>query len=328
MQIVVFVVSAVISLVASVLLVARIARVGERLGLSEALLGLVAALAADGPEITSSITAIATGNATVGVGVTLGSNVFNLAALLGLAALVAGRIRFHRRVIVLEGALGLWIAVVALATVAGNIAPTTGLLAGLIAFVPYLALSAAGPTTRLRVRLPRGWSAWLARAFSEEEFELDAAIHPRRGDWRDAVVAVVAVAVVIAASAAMEQAATDLGPEVGLSEIVVGGLILAAVTSVPNAVAGVYLASRGRGAAALSTAFNSNALNVIVGLLLPATLLGIGGSTDDRVLVVGGYALMTAGVVVLATRARGFDRRSGAVIVAGYLVFAALLAVH
>jgi cation:H+ antiporter len=318
--------SAVISLTASVLLVSRLERVGERLGLSEALLGLVTALAADGPEITASIVAIATGHGTVGVGVTLGSNVFNLAALLGLAALVAGRVRFHRRVIVLEGALGLWIALVALATVAGNVAPAVGLLLGLVAFVPYLALSAARPTTRLRVRLPHRWSAWLARAFAEEELDLEAAIHPRRGTASDAVVSVLAVVVVVAASAAMEEAATELGSKAGVSAIVVGGLILAAITSVPNAVAGVYLASRGRGAATLSTAFNSNALNVLVGLLVPAAVLGIGGPSGDRLFVVAGYVVLTAATVVLAIRGRGLDRRAGAVILVGYLVFATLLA--
>lgn len=72
------------------MLVSRLERVGERLGASEALLGLIAALAADGPEITSSGAAIAGGHGTVGIGVTLGSKVFNLAALLGISALIAG----------------------------------------------------------------------------------------------------------------------------------------------------------------------------------------------------------------------------------------------
>ena len=45
-----FVAAAVLSLGASTVLVVRLERVGARLGLSEALLGLVAALAADTPE--------------------------------------------------------------------------------------------------------------------------------------------------------------------------------------------------------------------------------------------------------------------------------------
>ena len=49
--------------------------------------------------------------------------------------------------------------------------------------------------------------------------------------------------------------------------------MLAAVTSLPNAVAAVYLARRGRAAATLSEALNSNTINVLAGLLLPAALI-------------------------------------------------------
>ncbi len=325
-QVLAFGLSAIVSLTASVVLVSRLERVGERLGLSEALLGLAAALAADGPEITASIAAITSGRGTIGVGVTLGSNVFNLAALLGVSAVVAGGIRFHRRAIVLEGAVGLWIALVALAVVVGGLEPIAGILLALVAFAPYVWFSATRPERRARVRLPRRWSILLALAFAEEELDLGAAIRPRRGTRGDAAISLVALVVVIAASIAMEQAATDLGSRVGLSAIVVGGLVLAGVTSLPNAVAAVYLASRGRGAATLSTAFNSNALNVLVGLLLPAAILGIGGPSSDRLLVAVSYVGLLAVTVGLAFRGRGLDRRTGAIIIVGYLVFAAMLA--
>ena len=326
MQLLLFALSAAVSLAASVLLVSRLERVGERLGMSEALLGLVAALAADGPEITASVTALASGHVTVGIGVTLGSNVFNLAALLGLSALIAGRIGFQRREMILEGAVGLWVAGLSLAVVGGLIAPVIGLLLALIVFVPYVALSAELPTTREQMRLPARWSEWLARALAEEEAELAEAIHPRPGDRRDAAVAVVAAIVVLAASVAMEQAATSMGSQIGLAAIVVGGLILAGVTSIPNAVAAVYLASRGRGAATLSEAFNSNAFNVIVGLLVPGAILGLARPSGDALFVAGSYAVLTAASVALALRGRGLDRRAGSIIIVGYLVFAVVLA--
>jgi cation:H+ antiporter len=323
----VFALSAVLSLAASVLLVSRLERVGERIGVSEALLGLIAALAADGPEITSSITAIAGGHGTVGIGVTLGSNVFNLAALLGLSALIAGRVAFSRREIILEGGVGLWMAVLSLAVVAGAMPPAVGLLLALIVFVPYLAVSAEHPAARRRLRLPARVSEWLARAIDEEEAELSAAIRPRRGDGRDATVALVAFLVVIVASAAMEEEATSLGAAAGISQIVVGGLILAAVTSLPNLVAAVYLASRGHGAATLSEAFNSNVFNVIVGLLLPGTILGLASAAGAGFFVAVAYAALTCAAVALAYLGRGLDRRSGAVIIGGYVVFVVLLAI-
>ena len=51
----------------------------------------------------------------LGAGVVIGSNVFNLAALLGLGAVVAGRIGLHRRVVVLGGVVAMWVAAVCLA---------------------------------------------------------------------------------------------------------------------------------------------------------------------------------------------------------------------
>jgi hypothetical protein len=111
------------SLAASWLLVSRLERLGERAGFSEAWLGLVAALAADAPEITSAVVALARGQASVGAGVVIGSNVFNLAALLGLAAVVAGWIGFHRRVVVLSGIPAVWVAVVCLLPAQWRTAP-------------------------------------------------------------------------------------------------------------------------------------------------------------------------------------------------------------
>src|SRR6201995_5705964 len=93
----VFVLAAAVSLATSWLLVSRLERVGPRLGLTESLLGMLAALAADAPEITAAATALAGHQSRIGAGVVIGSNVFNLAALLGLSAVVAGEIRLHRR---------------------------------------------------------------------------------------------------------------------------------------------------------------------------------------------------------------------------------------
>jgi cation:H+ antiporter len=193
-------------------------------------------------------------------------------------------------------------------------------------FVPYLVYSAERPAVRARLQLPGRWADWLARALAEEEAELAVAIRPARGDRWDAGVALAACTVVIAASVVMEETATTLGSQSGVSAIVVGGLVLAGVTSLPNAVAAIYLARRGRGAATLSEAFNSNAINAIVGLMLPGAILGLTRPSGDALFVALSYVILTEGCVVLALRGRGLDRRAGSLIIVGYLVFAAVLA--
>ena len=319
--------AAVVSLAASWLLVSRLERLAERAGFSEAWLGLVAALAADAPEITSAVTALAGGQASVGAGVVTGSNVFNLAALLGLAAVVAGRVAFHRRVVLLGGIPGVWVAAACLLTVTGVLPPAAGLAMAALALVPYTALLGMRRSRMERLRLPRGWTAWLVAAVHEEETELSEAIRPRAGTWPDGAGAAAALVIVVAASITMEQAATVLGRRYSVPGIVTGALVLAVVTSLPNAVSAVYLARRGRGAAVLSTALNSNAINVTAGLLIPATLIGLGSPSGQDVLVAAWYAGLTVLALALAYRGNGLGRPAGAVIIGGYLAFTVALAV-
>lgn len=309
------------SLATSWILVSRIERIGGRLGASEAMLGLLAALSADTPEISSAVSALAHHQRAVGVGVVLGSNVFNLAALLGLAAVTAGRIALHRRVVVLEGVVAVWIAVISLLTVNGVFPSAAGLALVVAVLLPYTVLvgSKRGRSGTGRLR------TWISAAIREEELELRPAMDHRR--WRsvDVAVASLALVVVVTASVAMERAASTLGRRFSISDTVVGTVVLAGVTSLPNAVAAVYLARRGRGAATLSTALNSNALNVAAGLLIPAVIIGIGRPASNVSAVAGWYLALTVGVLVIAYRNTGLRRSVGVAVIAAYGVFVGVL---
>jgi cation:H+ antiporter len=312
-----FIVAATASVAASVVLVTCLERVGERWRLSEALLGLVVALAADGPEITSAITAMVTGQRAVGVGVVIGSNVFNLAALLGLGAIIAGRLALPRVSVALEGVLASTIACIAVAVAARWVSPLVGLTVALLVFLPYVAICAMRPAQRSRLPLPPWLVTRLRRAIEVEEID---AIHPIAGSRRDAIVGLGAVVVVIVASVGMEQSAATLGSQARVSDLAIGALLLAAVTSLPNAVAAIYLATRHRGLAAMSEAFHSNAFNVIIGLLIPAVLTGVVVSGGGFLVAIW-YLALTVAAVVLALVGRGLGRLGGIVIVGGYVAF-------
>jgi len=308
-----FSIAGVVSLCFSWVLVTSIERVGARLGMTEGLLGMLAALVADAPEIAAAVTALARHNSRIGAGVVIGSNVFNLAALLGLASIVAGRVALHRRVIEMAGAVAVWIAALCLLVVVGALSPLAGLVAALALLGPYLAVLGLGLERLARLRLPVSWRSWLCTAVREEELELE--------------VAAVAVLIVACASVAMERTAATFGARHAVPEIVTGALLLAAVTSLPNAVAATYLAARGRGAAVLSTALNSNAINVLAGLLLPATLTGLGAPSGPTTFVSASYLGLTAFALASAYVVSGLRRVPGALVIAAYLGFVAVLLV-
>src|ERR1700752_725823 len=86
-----------LSLGASEVMARGLTRLGTKLGFSDGLLGLLGALGADSPELSSAVIAIGSGAGAVGTGVVVGSNLLNLAALLGLSALVVGGIQVRRQ---------------------------------------------------------------------------------------------------------------------------------------------------------------------------------------------------------------------------------------
>jgi cation:H+ antiporter len=321
-----FLASAVVSLVASDQLVKALERLGTDFNAPQVLLGLVAAVAADGPELTSAVTALLSGQHALGLGVLFGSNVFNIAALLGLGPFLANRVRFHQKVVVMEGTVAIGVAVAGLLTVTGAVVPALALVVTLAFFVPYVVVAAV-PTGRLP--LPDGWREWLGGALREEVEETKDAYRPM---WRAttglaAATAGVAVLVVIGASVLMEHSASVGGTSLGVPEIVLGAVVLAGVTSLPNAVAAVYLARAGKGAATLSVAMNSNTVNVVGGLALPAVIGGfvvsdLGGGT---VFAGASYLAMTALVIGLAYKGRGLGRGAGGLLLGAYAAFLVVL---
>jgi hypothetical protein len=71
----------------------------------------------------------------------------------------------------------------------------------------------------------------------------------------------------------------------------------------------------------LSTTLNSNALNVAAGLLLPATITGLGPPSAHSVLIAVWYLGLTAAALAFAFRDGGVRRATGAFVIGAYLVF-------
>ena len=316
-----FIVGAIVSLATSWVLVTRLERVGERFGFSEALLGIVAALAADAPEITSSISALSQHQRTIGAGVVIGSNVFNLAALLGVAVLVSGFVALSRKVVILGGFVAMWVALCCILTVTAVLSIIEGLFLAAFVLVSYVVVLGLRRQVLAQLPLPQRWLTWLSSAVDEEELELAAAIRPPRGRPIDALVATVSLIIVVFSSIVMERSGSEVGHHFHLADVVIGGIVLAAVTSLPNAVAAIHLASKGRGTAALSTALNSNNLNVVIGLLIPGAILGLAAPSSAGTLTAASYVALTGLVLAVAYVKRGLSWRSGLLVITGYGIF-------
>ena len=311
----VFCVSLAATLAATVVFARELDRLSERLGLSEGLHGILTALGADAPEIATAVAALLSSRSKIGVGVVVGSNVFNLAALLGLSAVVAGHVRIHRHGLLLNGAVGLAVTGLAVALVLGSIGAGVATALLLVVFVPYVALLALPPRC-----------GFLAAAVHEEVEDIRVGEHPPKASRADGLVLSAALALIVLGSIGMVHAAEDLGRRWGVSDVIVGTLVLAALTSLPNLLTAVRLALRGRGAATVSEAFNSNSLNVLAGIAVPSLFLALGSANGLVTFSVWWLLGMTAAAVAFAYAGHGLRRAEGAAVIALYVAFAAVIA--
>jgi len=308
-----------VTVASSVVLARQVDRIGERLGFSEALLGIVTAIGADAPEIASAVAAIVAGHEDTGLGVVVGSNVFNLAGLLGLSALIAGPVLIHPHGLALTGGVAIAVAVVGALVAVGALPGVAALVLALLALAPYVVLSALH--SQARARLP----GFLREAVVEEQQDARRDEFARPATGIDALAVVPALAAVVGGAYGMVAAAQSLADRWDVSDLVVGALVLAALTSIPNLIAALRLARHGRGAACVSESLNSNNANILVGLCVPAVILGLGSASGIEIFAVCWMVGMTAVAVALGF-GRGLTRREGVALVALYVVFAVVIA--
>jgi cation:H+ antiporter len=322
----VFCASLALTLVATVVFARELDRLSERLGVSEGLHGILTALGADAPEIATAVAALVSSRSKIGVGVVVGSNVFNLAALLGLSALVAGHVRIHRHGLLLNGGVALAVAALAAALVLGAIGAAVATVLLVAVLAPYMFFLSIRPARIARIVPVGPVRHFLVAAVREEVRDLRTGEVAPKASRGDLLVLVGALAAIVLGSVGMVHEAIDLGRRWGVSDLIVGTLVLAALTSLPNLMTAVRLALHGRGAAVVSESLNSNSLNVLAGIALPGIALTLGSASGLVTFSVWWLVGMTAVAVVLTYAREGLRRTEGAVIVALYVAFAAVIA--
>ncbi|MDT7953135.1 MAG: hypothetical protein RQ966_16660 [Acetobacteraceae bacterium] len=321
-QLGIFFSSLILSIAASIVMSYRIEQVGNALGVSEGLLGIVTALGADSPEIAAAVTAISRGQHDIGLGVIFGSNIFNFAALLGLSAAMVGSIKMRRKGLVLDASVALWVALMVALQAIGWLSTLIAglLLAGVV--VPYIALFLLKRDQIERVTLLGGISGWLAEAVGGAREDARGDGPPSRPDKMDILSLFPLLVAIVLSSIGMVDTASTLGQRWNIPGAITGTLILAGLTGIPNAVAAVQLARAGRGSAVATETLTSNTINTIVGGFVPLAILGVSQLSFESQLSITWLLGITAIAGILCFVQRGLTRLGGLVLIALYLGFA------
>jgi len=139
--------------------------------------------------------------------------------------------------------------------------------------LPCVTVSALKPSRLARMRLPSAVANALRSAVIGTEVETTEGQPPQPPSWADVTAIAPLLVAVVLASLGLVRAASALGGQSGWSDLTLGALMIASLTSLPNLITAFRLATQGRGAAVVSETYNSNSLNLIFGAFLPTIFL-------------------------------------------------------
>jgi cation:H+ antiporter len=319
-----FVAALAVTLAAAATFARRLDRLGAKYGLPEVWIGLLTALAADGPEVSSAVVALIKGAHDASVGVIVGSNTFNLAAMIGISALIASCVQVARHTLVLEGAVALAVTAIVIALLVGWLPAVAAVLAIACFVGPYVLLVLGSDQLVNRLGLRRLATLVKDRDGVEDESEARAHLTHEFVTQHQIALMAMDLALIVAGSFGMVQAALTLGDKWGIAPGVVGALILGPLTSLPNALTGIRLGRARRGAALVTEALNSNTINLVAGVALPSLFVTLAAkSAKDQLDLALLAVAMVATVALLAPR-KGIGRAGAGLIVILYAAFVAV----
>ncbi len=295
--------------------VAGAAGTARNLGVSPLIIGLtIVGFGTSAPEILVSAVASLQGNSGLAVGNAIGSNITNIALILGLTALVVP-LSVHSRIVRRELPILIGVGLVALFLLRDHSLDRIDgilLLGGLLVLLSYTVY--VGLSTR------NSKDAMVAEY--EAEIPMDLSLRA------SLIWLAIGLVVLVASSRLLVWAAVGIAESFGVSDLVIGLTIVALGTSLPELAASIASALKKEPDIAIGNVIGSNLFNLLAVLGLPGL---INPDTIDPQVLTRDMPVMLALSVALLLMANGFrgqgriNRLEGALLVLAYLGYQTLL---
>lgn len=291
--------------------------VAEFCGMSTLLIGMVVVgFGTSAPELTVSVISASQGNPELALGNAYGSNIANIALILGATALISP-ILMQRSVI--RGDLPILIAVSILSIVLvwdGSVVRWNGVLL-LVVFA-----------------LVMGYSIWreLRKAHAEATESVEEESAEKASLGKSIMWLVLGLALLVASSRALVWGAVEIARTLGVSDLLIGLTIVAIGTSLPELASSIAAARKGENDIALGNIIGSNLFNTLAVVGFAATISPM--DEIEKAVTYRDMPLMTAltvALIVLGFRRKGdgrLNRIAGAILLAIYVGYLALLVIQ
>ena len=292
--------------------------VAEFCGMSTLLIGMViVGFGTSAPELTVSAISAAQGNPELALGNAYGSNIANIALILGATALISP-ILMQRSV--LRGDLPILLAISVLSIILvwdGSVARWNGIL--------LLAVFAAAMAYSIHRELRK---AKLEKSESQSG-NVDIAEPKKASLGKSVFWLVLGLVLLVASSRALVWGAVEIARTLGVSDLLIGLTIVAVGTSLPELASSIAAARKGENDLALGNIIGSNLFNTlaVVGLaaiVSPMDAIEKAVTYRDMPLMIA----LTVALIVLGYRRKGdgrLNRIAGAILLAVYFGYLGLL---
>ena len=282
------------------------------MGISPLVIGLtIVSLGTSAPEMFVSTMAALDGSGGLAIGNAIGSNIANIALVLGITALVAA-IPIQKKLIKKEIPLLLLVTIIAglvLADLKLDLFDALILIIALVVAI-YLLFQQSSDSGEAIID-------------EDEQAEIDAMPAKSAIFWL-----IVGLAALMVSSKMLVWGATSIAQAFGISDLIIGLTIVAIGTSLPELAASVASALKGHHDIAIGNIIGSNIFNLLAVLPIPGLIAPL---VIDSAVIERDYMTMlglTIGLVViigLSFRRGVIPRFTGVILLAAYIAYMALL---
>lgn len=285
--------------------------IGSALGISQIILGVTAsAMGTSLPEFGSALIASLSGSMDIGVGTVIGSNIWNIAGILGISAAVAGGIGTSK-----EGLNRDW-----LMTLATGLILLFFMFFGDINWVAALVMvSLYGVYLWLLIKSQRNKSIPREQKYYQNNDKPEKKVLNKKKIG----FALLGLLGLIVGCRILVYSGVELARIAGIPEMIMGLFTLAIGTSIPELVVTLSSAMKGLHDLSIGTVLGSNTFNILIGIGIPALLLGVPVERLSLVFDAPVMILVTVLLMVLIRTGKMKLNRSGGIILIGtYLSYA------
>lgn len=290
----------------------NLVEIGSSLGISEIILGVTAsAIGTSLPEFGSALIASLSGSVDIGVGTVIGSNIWNIAGILGISAAVSGVIKTNK-----DGLTRDWL----MTLITGVILLVFMLFGDIHWSASIVMIAAYGFYFYLLLKSQKKHNHTSITEYEETDQQDKKSISKKS-------IALVAVGLIglIIGCRILVFSGVELAEIAGIPAMIMGLFTLAIGTSIPELVVTLSSAMKGLYDLSIGTVLGSNTFNILIGIGIPALIMQVpveplSLSFDAPVMLFVTVLLM---VLIKAGKMK-LNRTAGIILVATYITYAVI----